>query len=253
VFFAGQTLREFILMLKKNIILVLFIFGVSLQAGCCYHSSNPPMLPKAWYGLECNEKSLEDNPEQSKLHVMVMYRGTSCVHTTLRVYCRSKGPLFWDPAGSFASRHRYAGQARRYMRYDAPVNEGPVRENDVLVEKGPSLNQYLDWRKRIDTDAVEIFEFNISDEQAEEIWTVIRYGTKRSHPKGRFSTNAMGGLCGLSVAKYLHRFAEDIVKVDTVWHPHSLAEQLYKEKPDRVIVYRDKQLSYYIPSENHVE
>ncbi len=62
-----------------------------------------------------------------------------------------------------------------------------------------------------------------------------------------------GGLCGLSVAKYLHRFAEDIVKVETVWHPHSLAKQLYKENPDRVIVYRDKQLSYYIPSENHVE
>ena len=62
-----------------------------------------------------------------------------------------------------------------------------------------------------------------------------------------------GGLCGLSVAKYLHRFAEDIVKVETVWHPHSLAKQLYKENPDRAIVYRDKQLSYYIPSENHVE
>ena len=58
-----------------------------------------------------------------------------------------------------------------------------------------------------------------------------------------------GGLCGLSVAKYLHRFAEDIVKVETVWHPHRLAKQLYKENPDRVIVYRDKQLSYYIPSE----
>ena len=240
-------------MLKKNIIFILFLFVISLQAGCCYHRSNPPMLPRAWYGLECNEKSLEDNPEQSRLHVMIMYRGASCVHTALRVYCRTNGSLFWDPAGGFAARHRYAGQARRYRRYDAPVKEGPVRENDVLVEKAPSLNQYLDWRKRIDTHAVEIFEFNISDEQAEEIWTIIRYGTKRSHPKGRFSTNAMGGLCGLSVAKYLHRFAEDIVKVDAVWHPHNLAKQLYNENPDRVIIYRDGHLSFYIPSENQVE
>ncbi len=240
-------------MLTKNIIFVLFILGISLQAGCCYHRSNPPMLPKAWYGKECNVKSLEDNPEQSKLHVMVMYRGVSCVHTTLRVYCRTNGSLFWDPAGGFAARHHYAGPARRYRRYDAPVNEGYVRENDVLVEKAPSLNQYLDWRKRIDTHAVEIFEFNISDEQAEETWTILRYGTKRSHPKGRFNTKGVGGLCGLSVAKYLHRFAEDIVKVDTVWHPHNLAKQLYKKNPDRVIVYRDKQLSYYVPSENHIE
>lgn len=239
-------------MLKKNIILVLFILGISVQAGCCYHRSNPPMLPKAWYGKECNTKSLEDNPEQSKLHVMVMYRGASCVHTTLRVYCRTKGPLFWDPAGGFAANHHYAGQARRHMRYDAPVKDGPVRENDVLVEKVPSLNQYLDWRKRIDTHAVEIFEFNTSDERAEEIWSLLRHGTKSSHPKGRFSTNAMGGLCGLSVAKFLHRFADDIVKVDTVWHPHNLAKQLYKENPDRVIIFRDGKLQFYIPSENHI-
>ncbi len=180
-------------MLKKYIIFVLFVLGIGLQAGCCYHRSNPPMLPNAWYGKECDAKSLEDSPEQSKLHVMVMYRGVSCVHTTLRVYCRTKDPVFWDPAGGFASRHRYAGQARRHRRYAAPVKEGPVRENDVFAEKAPGLNQYMDWRKRIDTHAVEIFEFNISDEQAEEIWTILRYGTKRSHPKGRFSTNAMGG------------------------------------------------------------
>ncbi len=239
-------------MLKKNIIFVLLILGISFQTGCCYHCSNPPMLPKAWYGKECNTKSLEDNPEQAKLHVMIMYRGSSCVHTTLRVYCRTKGPLFWDPAGGFASNHLYAGQARRHRRYDAPVEEGPVRENDVLVEKVPTLNQYLDWRKRIDTHAVEIFEFNTSDEQAEEIWNILRHGTKRSHPKGRFSTNAMGGLCGLSVAKFLHRFGGDIVKVDTVWHPHNLSKQLYKNDPDRVIIYKDRHLSSYIPAENNV-
>ncbi len=240
-------------MLKRNIIFVLLVLGIGFQAGCCYHQPNPPMLPKAWYGKECNTRILEDNPEQPKLHVLVMYRGSSCVHTTLRVYCRTKGPVFWDPAGGFAVQHHYAGQARRHMRFDAPVNGEYVRENDVLVEKVPGLNQYLDWRKRIDTDAVEIFEFNISDEQAEEIWTILRYGTKRSHPKGRFSTNAIGGLCGFSVAKFLHRFADDIVTVDTVWHPHNLAKQLYKEDPDRVIIYRDGHLSFYIPSENHVE
>ncbi len=238
------------MILKKNIIIFLCILGFSLQAGCCYHKSNPPMLPKAWYGREYNVENLEDKPDQAKLHVLVMYRGVSCVHTTLRVFCRSKGPLFWDPAGGFASNHLYAGQARRHRRYDAPVKAGPVRENDVLVEKVPSLKQYLDWRKRIDTHAVEIFEFDISDDQAEEIWTILRNGTKRTHPKGCFSTNAMGGMCGLSVAKFLHRFAEDIVNVDTVWHPHNLAKQLYEENPDKVIIYRDGHLSCYIPSEN---
>ena len=112
------------------------------------------MLPKAWYGKECNVKSLEDDPVQSKLHVMVMYRGTSCMHTTLRVYCQTKDPVFWDPAGGFAAQHHYAGQVRWRRRFDAPVKEGPVHENDVLV----GLNKYLDWRKRIDTQVVEISE-----------------------------------------------------------------------------------------------
>ena len=103
-------------------------------------------------------KSLEDDPVQSKLHVMVMYRGTSCVHTTLRVYCQTKGPVFWDPAGGFAAQHHYAGQVRRHRRFDVPVKEGPVRENDVLIENVPGLNKYLDWRKRIDTQVVEISE-----------------------------------------------------------------------------------------------
>ena len=97
--FAGQTLRELTQMLKKNISIVLFILGVSLLTGCCFHGSYPPMLPSTWNGNEYDAKSLEDNSEQSKLHVMVMYHKTSCKHTALRLYCRTKGPLFWDPAG----------------------------------------------------------------------------------------------------------------------------------------------------------
>ncbi|MBC8555800.1 MAG: hypothetical protein H8D23_39815, partial [Candidatus Brocadiales bacterium] len=67
---------------------------------------------------------------------------------------------------------------------------------------------------------------------------------------GQFSTKAIGLTCGLSVARFLHRFAEDVVEVDTVFFPHNLAKQLYKKNPDRVIICRDEQLSYYIPSEN---
>ncbi len=241
-------------MLKKNILIVLFILGVSLHAGCCFHRSYPPMLPTTWNGNECNAKSLEDNPEQTNLHVMVMYHRTSCKHTALRLYCRTKGPLFWDPAGAFATQVRYLGPAARHNRdFATKPYMDSERRDDVISEEVPTINQYLAWRKLINTHAVEIFEYNIPDDEAEELWTILQYGTKRSHPKGSFSTKAIGLTCGLSVARFLHRFSEDIVEVDTVFFPHNLAKQLYKENPDRVIVYRDEQLSYYIPSENHVE
>ncbi len=55
----------------------------------------------------------------------------------------------------------------------------------------------------------------------------------------------------MSIAKFLHRFAEDIVEVDTVFFPHNLAKQLYKQNLDRIIIYRDEQLNYYIPLENN--
>lgn len=240
-------------MLKKKILLVLFVLGVNLHGGCCFHRSATPMLPKIWNGNECDAKSLDDDPGQAKLHIMIMYRGGICSHVALRVHCHSKGPIFWDPAGGFATNHDNPDTLHLNGSLDVPANFDPVRRKDVITERVPSINQYLAWRKSIQTDGVEIFEFNISDDEAEELWTILRYGTKRSHPKGAFHTNAFGGTCGLAIAKFLHRFAEDIVTVDTVWYPHNLAKQLYKENPDRVIIYRDGHLCFYIPSENHVE
>jgi hypothetical protein len=238
----------------KKILIVLLLLGTGINAGCCFHRSYPPMLPTSWNANECDPKSLDDNPEQAKLHVMVMYHKTSCKHTALRLYSPSKGPLFWDPAGAFATQIRYLGPAARHNRDFATKRYMDAeRRDDVMSDKVPSLNQYLDWRKTINTHAVEIFEFNITDSEAEELYVILRYGTNRSHPKGRFSTKAIGLTCGLSVARFLHRFAEDIVEVDTVFFPHNLAKQLYNKNPDRVIIYRDELLSYYIPSENHVE
>ncbi len=235
----------------KKILTVLFLLGVGTNAGCCFHRSYPPMLPGSWNANECDAKSLDDKPEQAKLHVMVMYHKNSCKHTALRLYSPSKGSLFWDPAGAFATQIRYLGPAARHHREFATKRYMDAkRRDDVMSEKVPSLNQYLDWRKAINTHAVEIFEFNITDGEAEELYAILHDGTKRSHPKGRFSTKAIGLTCGLSVARFLHRFAEDIVEVDTVFFPHNLAKQLYEKNPDRVIIYRDEQLSYYIPSEN---
>ncbi len=241
-------------MILKNISIAILIFTAGLLSGCCFHNAYPPMLPSTWNGNECDFESLEDNPEQSRFHVMIMYHKTSCKHTALRLYCRTKGPLFWDPAGAFATQIRYLGPAARHNRDFATKRYmDSERKDDVISEKVPSLNQYMDWRRIINTHAVEIFEFNITDDKAEELYTILRYGTKRSHPKGHFSTKAIGLTCGLSVARFLHRFAEDIVEVDTVFFPHNLAKQLYYENPDRVIIYREEMLSFYIPSENHVE
>jgi hypothetical protein len=55
----------------------------------------------------------------------------------------------------------------------------------------------------------------------------------------------------VSIAKFLHRFAEDVVEVNTVFFPHNLAKQLYKQNPDRIIIYRDEQLYCYIPPGNN--
>ena len=236
------------MILKKKTLIFLFILMVGLHSGCCAHRSCP-MLPKAWIANECDTRSLEDDFDQAKLHVMVMYNGP-CTHVALRLYCQKKGPIFWDPAGGFANDQDYMNLEDQENNFDVSSNQDSIRLNDVIIESAPSINQYLVWRKFIDTHAAEIFEFNVPEDKAEELWAILRNGTKRSHPKGKFHTNAVGGTCGLSIAKFLHRFAEDIIKVDTVLFPHNLAKQLYKQNPDRVIIYRDDKLYYYIPPEN---
>ncbi len=240
-------------MLKKKILTVLFVLGISVHSGCCFHRSSVPMLPKAWYGNECDAKSLDDDTEQAKLHIFIMYRGMICSHVALRVYCPSKGSLFWDPAGGFGIPDNYVDPPLQDSHFDILADLSSVRENDVIIKRAPSINQYLAWRKYIQTSGVEIFEFNLSDDDAEKLWMILRYGTNRSHPKGAFHTNTFGGMCGSVVAKFLHRFAEDIVNVNTVLYPHNLSKQLYKEYPDRVIVYQDNHLNFYTPSENHAE
>ena len=234
-------------MFKKNVFIILLISIASFHMGCCVHSSCP-MLPDTWNENECNSRSLEDDFQQATLHVMVMYNGP-CTHVALRLYCKKEGAIFWDPAGGFANDKVYVNPENQEFNFDGSGNPDSIRLNDVIIKSVPSINQYLVWRKFIDTHAAEIFEFIIPQDEAEELWTILRNGTKRSHPKGAFHTKAVGGTCGLSIAKFLHRFADDIVEVKTVFYPHNLAKQLYKQNPERVIIYRDEKLYYYIPPE----
>ena len=244
------------LMINKNILTILFTFITLTLTGCCFHRTCP-MLPKTWNANKCNTKSLEDNNKQAKLHVMVMYNEGPCSHVALRLYSQEKGPIFWDPAGGFANEQGNFGNDQGNendedyeLSINNPSNLNSIRLNDIITKKAPSINEYLEWRRIIHTHAAEIFEFNISETEAVNLWDILRNGTTRSHPKGKFHTNAMGGTCGLSIAKFLHRFAEDIIKVNSAFYPHNLARQLYKQNPDRVIIYRDGQLDYYIPLEN---
>jgi len=143
----------------KKVIIALSLLGIGINAGCCFHRSYPPMLPVSWNANKCNPNSLDDKPGQAKLHdVMVMYHKASCKHTALRLYCPSKGPLFWDPAGSFATQIRYLGPAARHHKEFATKRYmDSKRKDDVMSEKVPTLNQYIDWRKAINTHAVEVF------------------------------------------------------------------------------------------------
>lgn len=244
------------MMIKNNIFIILFTFVAVIHTGCCFHRSCP-MLPKTWNANECNAKSLEDNDKQAKLQVMVMYNKGPCSHVALRLYSKRRGPIFWDPAGGFANEQdNFDNEQGNENNEDHELsinnsgNADSIRQDDIIIKSVPSINEYLAWRKFINTHAAEIFEFNISEDYAENLWTILRNGTKRSHPKGKFHTDAIGGTCGLSIAKFLHRFADDIIKVKSVLYPHNLAKQLYNQNPDRVIIYRDDQLYYYVPSEN---
>jgi hypothetical protein len=201
-----------------------------LAASGCMHRPTP-FLPDDWRPHEASLESLADDPAQARLHVLLMYAPLACSHSALRLHRPGRGVIFWDPGGGYGSEGFV--EARRW--------------SDLIVTNTPTVAQYLDWREKVPTARTEIFEFDVTDAEADSLWEVLRHGTDRTHPAGRFNTTTTGGACGMALSDFLARFADEVVHVDPVFFPHDLAQQLYQQDPDRVLIWEDGVLREFRP------
>lgn len=189
----------------------LLCLSLLLLAGCAHYPL--PNLPDDFKASVVSKDVLEDKPDVASMQVLIMYGAIVCNHTALRLHCPSKGVLFWDPGGGYAT-------------------EGFVktkRYKNVIRDNPPTVNDYMHWRTLIPTSSSEIF---VWEGQTHEICKLYDYIDKASL-QGRyngFKTQTPGLFCSTAVSNFLQDKAQSFINVEGAFFPHNLSKKLHEEK-----------------------
>ena len=212
--------------LKINFILTLLFFSCLLMG--CLHAPGA-YRPDNWVNHRIDLKSTADHPNQPLLQVIIVYGPWWCHHSALRLVSPDQPVLFWDPGGAYGT----------HISLD-------VRSKDLILIDPPDLETYLQFAWRYSSVEVEVFEWDMSPEDAHELYDILIRGTDKTHPAGKFSTMTMGGFCSVNLSDFLRRFAgKTMIVPKSYFCPHNLARVLYTQSPRRVLVFRrDKQIMY---------
>jgi hypothetical protein len=221
-----------------SIKLIFLLILIILLTSCMHRPLNK--LPDNWQNKKVPIENLDDADNQSCMQIVICYAGLGCAHTLMRLYIPKMGSILWDPGGGYAT-HDYAKTSRH---------------NDVISKKAPTMREYFKWRHhfKFSTNAIEIFEYDISVDQATKLWTILaNEGTDKNHPQGNFRTATPGSFCSYKVSMFLEKFCLEIVEIKHSLLPHSLAESLYKKKVDRVYIYRNGALELHYPPSKAIQ
>ncbi len=215
-----QTIENVTYMKHLNTVIILTCLGALI--GC----SPAPRVPQFWTTREITYDQVNDDGQSGRLQVFTSYNGYIGAHAALRLVCPGRPTLMWDPGGNYGE--------------DDP--EICARTHDYLIwEKPPDVKTYMDWRIQVSNVATEVFEFDLTQAQAEHLWDILKNGTPEDHPQGRFTHGSAPVRCCIDVSDYLNRFCGDVVQIPKtyIW-PHALAKVLYTQRPQRVICQRQR-------------
>jgi hypothetical protein len=200
-----------------------------LIVGCVHAPA--PYRPSSWPNTLVDMKSVADNPNHPLLQVILVYGPWWCHHSALRLVCPDRSVLFWDPGGSYST-----------------PEQTEVRSMDVIRVNPPDLEAYLRFAWDYSSVEVEVFEWDLTLDQAHELYDVLLNGTDKHHPAGKFSTTTMGGFCCIALSDFLHRFAGKTMNVPkSFFFPHDLARVLYTQSPRRVLAFRRGKQVRFVP------
>jgi len=116
------------------------------------------------------------------------------------------------------------------------INKTVVRDNDLIKINAPNLQQHLQFVWKHSSVEGEVFEWDVTPEQAGELYDVLVNGTDKNHSAGKFTTFTIGGFCTVNLSDFLHRFAKKIMDIPkSYFFPENLARVLYSQSPKRVL------------------
>jgi len=223
-----QIIFKKIKTIKPGFIPTLLLFSCLIIS--CAHAP-APYRPVNWMSSSIDRQSIQNNPNQPLLQVIIVYGPWWCHHSALRLVCPDRPVLFWDPGGSYGIFH-----------------QEDIRSKDLILIKPPDLEAYLQFTWIYSSVEVEVFEWDLTLEHAREMYDVLLHGTDKNHPAGRFTTPTMGGFCCVALSDFLHRFAGKTMTVPkSFFYPHDLARVLYTQSPKRVLAFRRGKQTLYVP------
>jgi hypothetical protein len=179
------------------------------------------------------EGDLKAAPEESTLQIVVTYSGLISTHSAVRLVHYERGVLFWDPAGIYG-----VGNADDD---GSPPVQGIGRTNDLIIEGAPNLRTYWNFALSTGDSGMEVLEWRLTPERAEEFYEVLLSGAGLSDNSIDFHTAATAPFCTVAVSEFLQRFGGELVRVPNLYlFPGSLAEVLLPQTPRILVFLRGK-------------
>ncbi len=212
-----------------------------MTAGCHHAGTVPPGWRGEAISLDTHEQARRGHPTssldalntdqgnghdaQGLLQVFICYGQVLSNHATLRLSAPGKQTLMWDPGGTY-------GQ-------DDPVY---ARHKDVLTRSATTVNEWWIYRRdRCREPVMEVFQWSLSPKQAQRLHALLLTGEDPADPAQTFDTDGSGLQCSNKVSAFLMCFADGRPAVHArMFWPHELGEHLWKQSPDRVLVFRSE-------------
>ena len=172
------------------------------------------------------------NTRASRLQVIVTYDGSLSSHSALRLESENGNVTFWDPAGAYGLVGHITDQ------HGKPIKPYGKRAKDIVITHIPDIPTYMKFRWLVGDSSVEIFEWDLPNQQTKELREVLQMETDETHPKGEFHTETAPAFCSIAISNFLQRFVTPTLTLaDTYLWPHNLAEALLDYSPSRVRVF----------------
>lgn len=187
----------------------------------CFHRPSPHM-PADWPRYPAALDILEVDATASRLQVIFGYFDLWPNHTALRLVTPDRPVIFWDPGGGYGRQPPYHERIR-----------------DVIIDGAPDIPTYLPFRWYNNDALIEIFEWHLSDGEAQRMHHVLMVGAGIvSDPGIDFDTETLGFFCAAAISEFLHRFGAPTIRIEeTTLTPSRLSRDLYQQNPDRVLLF----------------
>jgi len=194
----------------------------------CHHGGT---APANWTGTPINPSQADEqeDPSQSTLQVFICYGKVFPNHTALRLRSPGQQTLMWDPGGTY----HQADPTR-------------ARSHDVLTQNAPTVDEWWQYRRDGCLEPVmEVFQWSLDAPQAQRLHTLLTDHQDPAAPNETFEPDGGGLQCCKKVSEFLMRFADDkpAVPAKMFW-PHKLAEHLWTQSPQSVLVFRSDGQGY---------